>query len=544
MDNRRLCRKGGGKMLSVCQIKLPVTHTREDLEKKLLSVLRIPREELLFWRIARQSLDARKKPDLFFVYTLEASVKKESKVLKKIRSKNVSLLAAKKFNYLCVQKDSFYRPVIVGSGPAGLFCAYYLVKAGLKPLLLERGEDADSRKKTVEHFWKTGELNQESNVQFGEGGAGTFSDGKLNTGIKDKENRINLVLKTFVENGAKENILYDAKPHVGTDILSVVVKNMRKYIESKGGTFYFDTEMTDFTTENNVLKAVKLSNGEEIETNICVLAIGHSARDTFEMIFNKGINMEQKPFAIGVRVEHPQEKINKSQYGFSDNRLGAASYKLTYKTDNGRGVYSFCMCPGGFVVNAASEKETCVVNGMSYSKRDSRNANSAIVTTVTPQDYPSKHPLAGVEFQRKLERKAFAEGNGNIPIQRLEDFRNNKKTEALGKITPEIKGKYSFGNLNNVLPEYVCKSISDAMEYFERKIEGFNDNDTIMSAVESRTSSPVRIIRDENYQSNVRGLIPAGEGAGYAGGITSAAIDGIKIFEFIGKNFHKPEDFC
>mgnify|MGYP004429824685 FL=1 len=343
---------------------------------------------------------------------------------------------------------------------------------------------------------------------------------------------------------AKENILYDAKPHVGTDILSVVVKNMRKYIESKGGTFYFDTEMTDFTTENNVLKAVKLSNGEEIETNICVLAIGHSARDTFEMIFNKGINMEQKPFAIGVRVEHPQEKINKSQYGFSDNRLGAASYKLTYKTDNGRGVYSFCMCPGGFVVNAASEKETCVVNGMSYSKRDSRNANSAIVTTVTPQDYPSKHPLAGVEFQRKLERKAFAEGNGNIPIQRLEDFRNNKKTEALGKITPEIKGKYSFGNLNNVLPEYVCKSISDAMEYFERKIEGFNDNDTIMSAVESRTSSPVRIIRDENYQSNVRGLIPAGEGAGYAGGITSAAIDGIKIFEFIGKNFHKPEDFC
>ena len=328
----------------------------------------------------------------------------------------------------------------------------------------------------------------------------------------------------------------------------MLVKNLTIKIPQGDKLTIAGIEITDkdanITTENNVLKAVKLSNGEEIETNICVLAIGHSARDTFEMIFNKGINMEQKPFAIGVRVEHPQEKINKSQYGFSDNRLGAASYKLTYKTDNGRGVYSFCMCPGGFVVNAASEKETCVVNGMSYSKRDSRNANSAIVTTVTPQDYPSKHPLAGVEFQRKLERKAFAEGNGNIPIQRLEDFRNNKKTEALGKITPEIKGKYSFGNLNNVLPEYVCKSISDAMEYFERKIEGFNDNDTIMSAVESRTSSPVRIIRDENYQSNVRGLIPAGEGAGYAGGITSAAIDGIKIFEFIGKNFHKPEDFC
>ena len=529
------------KFIKVSNIKINVDESVDKAFEKAIKEAGINNKDIIEQKIVKYSIDARHKDSIKKLYTIGFKIKKYNK-----NRKNVVVLDREpEYEFVPTGTEKLKnRPVIVGFGPAGMFCGYMLAMYGYKPIIVERGSKVDQRLKKIEEFWSTGKLDENSNVQFGEGGAGTFSDGKLNTGIKDKENRINLVLKTFVENGAKENILYDAKPHVGTDILSVVVKNMRKYIESKGGTFYFDTEMTDFTTENNVLKAVKLSNGEEIETNICVLAIGHSARDTFEMIFNKGINMEQKPFAIGVRVEHPQEKINKSQYGFSDNRLGAASYKLTYKMDNGRGVYSFCMCPGGFVVNAASEKETCVVNGMSYSKRDSRNANSAIVTTVTPQDYPSKHPLAGVEFQRKLERKAFAEGNGNIPIQRLEDFRNNKKTEALGKITPEIKGKYSFGNLNNVLPEYVCKSISDAMEYFERKIEGFNDNDTIMSAVESRTSSPVRIIRDENYQSNVRGLIPAGEGAGYAGGITSAAIDGIKIFEFIGKNFHKPEDFC
>ena len=528
------------KFIKVSNIKINVDESVDKAFDKAIKEAGINNKDIIEQKIVKYSIDARHKDSIKKLYTIGFKIKKYNK-----NRKNVVVLDREpEYEFVPTGTEKLKnRPVIVGFGPAGMFCGYMLAMYGYKPIIVERGSKVDQRLKKIEEFWSTGKLDENSNVQFGEGGAGTFSDGKLNTGIKDKENRINLVLKTFVENGAKENILYDAKPHVGTDILSVVVKNMRKYIESKGGTFYFDTEMTDFTTENNVLKAVKLSNGEEIETNICVLAIGHSARDTFEMIFNKGINMEQKPFAIGVRVEHPQEKINKSQYGFSYNRLGAASYKLTYKTDNGRGVYSFCMCPGGFVVNAASEKETCVVNGMSYSKRDSRNANSAIVTTVTPQDYPSKHPLAGVEFQRKLERKAFAEGNGNIPIQRLEDFRNNKKTEALGKITPEIKGKYSFGNLNNVLPEYVCKSISDAMEYFERKIEGFNDNDTIMSAVESRTSSPVRIIRDENYQSNVRGLIPAGEGAGYAGGITSAAIDGIKIFEFIGKNFHKPEDF-
>ena len=406
---------------------------------------------------------------------------------------------------------------------------------GYKPIIVERGSKVDQRLKKIEEFWSTGKLDENSNVQFGEGGAGTFSDGKLNTGIKDKENRINLVLKTFVENGAKENILYDAKPHVGTDILSVVVKNMRKYIESKGGTFYFDTEMTDFTTENNVLKAVKLSNGEEIETNICVLAIGHSARDTFEMIFNKGINMEQKPFAIGVRVEHPQEKINKSQYGFSDNRLGAASYKLTYKTDNGRGVYSFCMCPGGFVVNAASEKETCVVNGMSYSKRDSRNANSAIVVTVDPSDFGGRDPLAGIAFQRKWEEAAYKAGQGKIPVQLFGDFCAGRKSTGLGQVIPSIKGQYALANVREVIPGFVGDAIEEGFGAFDRRIHGFAREDAVLAGIESRTSSPVRICRDEPLQANIRGIYPCGEGAGYAGGITSAAMDGIRVAESLIK---------
>lgn len=526
------------KFLRVSNIKINIDEDVNKAFEKALKEAAISRKDVIEQKIIKYSIDARHKDNIKKLYTIGFTVEKYNK-----KRKNVNILDREpKYEFKPTgNKQLKHRPVVVGFGPAGMFCAYMLAMHGYKPVIIERGSKVDQRLEEIDRFWSTGKLNEDSNVQFGEGGAGTFSDGKLNTGIKDKENRINMVLETFVKYGAKKNILYEAKPHVGTDILSVVVKNMRKYIEEKGGNFYFNTKLVDFTEKDNVLQSVKLSNGEEIETNLCVLAIGHSARDTFEMVYNKGIEMEQKPFAIGVRVEHPQRRINKRQYGFEDNRLGAASYKLTYKAENGRGVYSFCMCPGGFVVNAASEKDTCVVNGMSYSKRDSINANSAIVTTVTPADYPSKHPLAGVEFQRELERKAFVEGNGNIPIQRLEDFRKNIKTEKLGGIIPEIKGKFAFGNLNNVLPEYVCESISEAMVYFDRKIKGFNDNDTVMSAVESRTSSPVRIIRDESYQSNIKGLIPSGEGAGYAGGITSAAIDGIKIFEYIGKNFQKPE---
>ena len=430
-----------------------------------------------------------------------------------------------------------------------------LAMYGYKPIIVERGSKVDQRLKKIEEFWSTGKLDENSNVQFGEGGAGTFSDGKLNTGIKDKENRINLVLKTFVENGAKENILYDAKPHVGTDILSVVVKNMRKYIESKGGTFYFDTEMTDFTTENNVLKAVKLSNGEEIETNICVLAIGHSARDTFEMIFNKGINMEQKPFAIGVRVEHPQEKINKSQYGFSDNRLGAASYKLTYKTDNGRGVYSFCMCPGGFVVPAASGPHQIVVNGMSPSNRGSKWSNSGMVVEIRPEDLQNDElrmkneelgfaddtdsVLSMMHFQEALEAACWQQGNmrQTAPAQRMVDFTRKKLSYDL----PE--SSYSPGLVSSPLhfwmPPFIANRLSKGFQQFGKTSHGFLTNDAVLIGVETRTSSPVRIVRDNETLQHitVQGLFPCGEGAGYAGGIVSAGIDGERCAEAVAAYF-------
>ena len=550
-------------MIRINQLKLPVEHKPEELKKKAAKALRISPEQVEKLEIRRRSLDGRKKPELFYSYTVDIKTAREEQVLHRAKNSQAAICQEKPYVFPKPGEEMLFSPpIIVGAGPAGLFAGLMLARAGYCPVILERGEDVDSRRKRVDEFWKTGKLDVRSNVQFGEGGAGTFSDGKLNTLVKDPLMRNRLVLEVFCEFGADSSILYDSKPHIGTDVLSGIVKAMRQEIVRLGGHVRFGCQVTELVTEGGQIRGVRVRQQEGrpddnmagnenqereefLSAQAVILAIGHSARDTFSMLEQKKIPMDAKSFAVGLRIQHPQSLINLSQYGrMEGGSLGAASYKLTRQTSTGRGVYSFCMCPGGFVVNAASEKETCVVNGMSYSKRDSRNANSAIVTTVTPQDYPSKHPLAGVEFQRKLERKAFAEGNGNIPIQRLEDFRNNKKTEALGKITPEIKGKYSFGNLNNVLPEYVCKSISDAMEYFERKIEGFNDNDTIMSAVESRTSSPVRIIRDENYQSNVRGLIPAGEGAGYAGGITSAAIDGIKIFEFIGKNFHKPEDFC
>ncbi len=523
------------KFVKVSNIKINIEEDVDVAFRKAIKEAGINSKDVLEKKILKHSIDARHKNDIKKLYTLGFKVSKYDKKRKNV----VALNKEPSYEFIPKGKEKLeHRPVVVGFGPAGMFCGYMLAMYGYKPIIIERGSRVDDRLKNIEKYWETGVLNTESNVQFGEGGAGTFSDGKLNTGIKDKENRIKFVLETFVKNGARENILYDSKPHVGTDILAVVVKNMRKYIEANGGTFFFDTKFVDFSFEDNRLKSIKLSNGDKIETEICVLAIGHSARDTFELIYNKGITMEQKPFAVGVRVEHSQKKINKSQYGFETNKLGVASYKLTYKSDDGRGVYSFCMCPGGYVVGAASEKETSVVNGMSYNSREGKNANSAIVTTVSQKDYPSDHPLAGVEFQRELEHKAYVEGNGKIPIQRLEDFRNNKISSCLGKIEPAIKGLYEFGNINNVLPDYICKAISEGIEHFENIIEGFNDNDTILSAVESRTSSPVRILRDKEFQSNIKGIIPAGEGAGYAGGITSAAIDGMKIFEYIANTYN------
>lgn len=526
-------------MITLQQVKLPISHTKEELEKKILKILRIKKEELLGYEIRKQSLDARKKPELFFVYSIDANVKKEEAVIKKVKEKNVSITNRKKYEYPVVQKlHQMARPVITGSGPAGLFCAYSLAKAGLSPLVIERGDQVEVRMEKVEKFWQKGILDTESNVQFGEGGAGTFSDGKLNTLVKDAMGRNHEVLRLFVECGAPEEILYVQKPHLGTDLLVTIVKNLRHKIEELGGEIRFQTKLTKICQENGRLRSIIVNEKEEIATDFLVLAIGHSARDTFEMLEKEQFFMQAKSFAVGLRMEHPQSMIDEYQYGTREHaeKLGAASYKLTHRASEGRGVYSFCMCPGGYVVNASSESGRLAVNGMSYQDRASKNANSAMIVSVNPNDFQSQGPLAGVAFQRQLEETAYRIGNGKVPVQLFGDFMNHRKSSGFGEIETCMKGAFAFADLNELLPEFLSHPMKESISYFERIIPGFSREDAVLSGIESRTSSPVRIVRKEDFQSNIEGVYPCGEGAGYAGGITSAAMDGLKVAEAIVKN--------
>ena len=535
------------------------------LKKKAAKLLRITENDIEDLVIMRQSIDARKKPQIVDVFMVDVSVKRaldkksEEKIVSRSKDKGISVVTPVIYNFLekagiegeIPSKAAGAKIAVIGSGPAGLFCAYMLASNGFKPVVFERGADVDKRQEIVEKFWETGKLDTCTNVQFGEGGAGTFSDGKLNTMVKDKDGRGRKALSLFTTFGADSKIMYDAKPHIGTDVLRNVVKNMRNEIISLGGEFRFETQVTDILTdESGAVKAV-VANGEELPFDVAVLAIGHSARDTFSMLKDRKVSMQKKPFAVGFRVEHPQKLINLSQYGIEEPKsLPVASYKLVMNTKEGRGVYSFCMCPGGYVVNASSEEGRLAVNGMSYSKRDSENANSAIIITVDPKDFGSDDILAGVEFQRRLEEKAYELGKGKIPVEYYEDFKkavapdgganeeNNLKEPVRFRdvCKPCMKGAYTFSNVHEILPDDLNKSFVEGMEKFGTMIKGYNSPDALIAGVETRTSSPVRINRTENGESeNIKGLYPCGEGAGYAGGIMSAAMDGIKIAEFIAK---------
>ncbi len=524
-------------MIRISQLKMPFDHSEADLKKAIEKNLK--GQTVLSYKIVKQSIDSREKYSMGYQYAIDVVIKgNEGKALKNLRNKKLSLVKEREYEFPWkAEHVPAVPPVIIGTGPAGLFCGLMLARAGLCPILLERGQDVDKRQETVESFWRNGMLNPSSNVQFGEGGAGTFSDGKLNTLVKDKYLRNTKVLQEFVAHGAPDDIMWLAKPHIGTDLLIHVVKAIREEIISLGGKVLFESQVTDLIIEDSKMKAVVLQNDEQIPVSHLVLAIGHSARDTFSMLHEKGIKMEKKSFAIGVRMEHKREAINDSQYkvDWRKYHLPTASYKLTHQASNGRGIYSFCMCPGGFVVNASSEEGRLAINGMSNHDRMADNSNTALVVTVTPDDYGGDGPLSGVEFQRKLEEKAYSLCDGKIPVQRYEDFKENRPSAALGHIVPSMKGAYAFANVRECLPEYVTEALLEGIEAFGNKIKGYNHPDSLLSAIESRTSSPVRIVRDENLESNIKGVFPCGEGAGYAGGITSAAMDGIRIAEELAK---------
>lgn len=521
-------------MIRLRQIKILVDDYSDDiLLDYCIKKLKISKNDVISYNVYKKSIDARKKPIIYYSFIVDLKVNNEKKILSRNKDKDILYVSDDEYIYRFEPSGNnklLHRPIIVGCGPCGLICGYMLASYGYRPIIIEQGMDVDNRDKDILDFWNNGKLNIRSNVQFGEGGAGTFSDGKLNTLVKDKNNYQRKVFEIFVENGAPKEILYENKPHIGTDLLKNMVKNIRNKIISMGGEVRFNTKLTDIGISDNKINYIVVDDKERIDCDVLVLAIGHSARDTFYMLHDRNIKMENKPFAVGVRVEHSQDMINYNQYG--SNNLGSASYKLTYRAKSGRGVYSFCMCPGGYVVNASSNNNMLCINGMSYYKRDSGNANSAIIVTINEDDY-GNNLFDGVKFQEELERKAYNIGSGNIPISMYRDYKNNTISSKFGSILPKIKGKYKFANINEIFPSYINESLKEGIDYFGTKIKGFNNDDTIIEGVESRTSSPVRIIRNDMGEANIDGIYPAGEGCGYAGGITTSSIDGIIIFEKI-----------
>ncbi|MCR5666757.1 MAG: NAD(P)/FAD-dependent oxidoreductase [Eubacterium sp.] len=525
-------------MIRIMNLAMPLSHDLEDIKPKIIKKLKITQSELIDYEIIRRSIDAR-KGQIMFHYIIDVKVRKESALKRVVDGKKIVFIQKQEYVFPDATGECrAKRPVIVGAGPAGLFCAYMLAKAGYQPLVLERGKKVEERMEDVQRFWKDGRLNPDSNVQFGEGGAGTFSDGKLNTSVKDIRNR--KVLEIFYEFGAKKEILYDAKPHVGTDQLVTFLQNMRREILANGGEIRYQNCVTQIQCKDGKLCGIEVNHSEKMECDVLVLAIGHSARDTFRMLHKCSAKMEAKPFAVGYRVEHPQDMINEIQYhGVSHPNLEASPYKVHTRLEDGRGVYSFCMCPGGYVVNASSEQERLCVNGMSYSGRNGHNANSAIIVSVTPDDFKpyGDGPLAGVAFQEEMESRAYKVGNGKIPQQLYRDFKEDTLTKSYGDFESETKGAHAFADVRHIFPPFVSEHFIEGMEYFGRKIKGFDRPDAIISGIESRTSSPVRIVRDEQFESNIKGVYPCGEGAGYAGGITSAAMDGIKVAEAIVQKY-------
>ena len=508
-------------MLRLDNVKVYENLSRDEVVAKALKKYRIRFDDVVKADIIKKSIDARKKNDLHYLYTLAVTVRDERKY------PGLPVYKEPEEPQIRKNRKSEYDPIIIGSGPSGLFCALTLIENGYKPVIIEQGNRVEERIEDIRRYRETGVLNTHSNVQFGEGGAGTFSDGKLTTGINSVY--IKKVLDTFYRFGAPEEITYLAHPHIGTDNLVHILVNIRKYIEEKGGTYYFGTKFTGFREENGILTVE--CGDREFVTDALVLAIGHSARDTFEMLCRKNVAMKQKNFSIGVRIEHLQKDIDAAQYGENHELdLPAAEYKLAYHNGE-RACYSFCMCPGGEVMASSSEDGCIVTNGMSNYVRNGRNANAGLLVNILPSDINSDDPLAGVYFQRELERKAFELGGGNgyAPVQRYEDFKNDTKSDHIGKIVPTYKPGYALSNLREILPDYVCDSLEEGIEYFNGKIRGFSDPDAVLTAVESRTSSPVTVIRDEHFNASVRGIYPCGEGCGYAGGITSAAVDGIKV---------------